>query len=263
MTPTESPPAQEVLTRGAVHQVSVAGFQLNLDTIAATVAAGLIVILIGLLGRRRSRLSTRPTKLQLAWETVISTAGRHVGTATGPAGRQAVPLAVALFAFVLTAGLFETIPSGHPNKALPAPTGDLNLTAALGLFVVAAVHITAIRTRGWRGYLRHYLKPTPWLLPLRLLEELAKPITLALRLFGNIFAGTVIVVLIFELIPPTIAPLPLLAWKLFSVFVAGMQAFIFALLTVLYFDTALAPDDNEPLTDQASPVAITTGGSNP
>jgi F-type H+-transporting ATPase subunit a len=151
-------------------------------------------------------------------------------------------------------------PSGHPNKALPAPTGDLNLTLALSLFVVVAVHVTAIRTLAWRGYLGHYLKPSPGLLPLRLREELVKPATLALRLFGNIFAGTVTVVLIFELIPPTIAPIPLLAWKLFSVFVAGMQAFIFALLTVLYFDAALAPDDIEPLPDQPSPAAITTGG---
>ena len=262
MTTTQLTPAQEILTTGALHQVSVAGFEFNLDTIAATVAAGLIVILIGLLARR-GRLSTRPTKLRLAWETVISAVERHVGTATGPAGRRVVPLAVALFAFVLTACLFETIPSGHPDKALPAPTGDLNLTVALGLFVVSAVHVTAIRSRGWRGYLRHYLTPTPWLVPLRVLEELAKPLTLALRLFGNMFAGTVMVVLIFELIPSTIAPLPLLAWKLFSVFVAGMQAFLFSLLTVLYFDAALAPDDNEPLSDQPSPTAITTGGTSP
>ena len=262
MTVAQLTPPQEVLTSGPHPQISVAGVEFNLDTIAATVAAGLIVILIGLLAGR-GRLATPPTKLRLAWETVISAVERHVGAATGAAGRRVVPLAVVLFAFVLTACLFETIPSGHPNKALPAPTGDLNLTVALGLFVVAAVHVTAIRTRGWRGYLSHYLKPTPWLVPLRLLEELVKPLTLALRLFGNVFAGTVMVVLIFELIPPTIAPLPLLAWKLFSVFVAGMQAFIFSLLTVLYFDAALAPDDNECLPDQPSPAAITTGGSIP
>ena len=260
MTTGDMTAAKDVLAVGASHRATVVGFEFNLDTIAATVTAGFIVIVVGLLARR-GQWSARPTKLRLAWETIISAVERHVGSRLGSAGRRVVPLAVVLFVFVLTACLLETIPSGHPNKALPAPTGDLNLTAALGLFVVAAVHVTAVRTRGWRGYLRHYLQPSPWLVPLRLLEELVKPATLALRLFGNIFAGTVMVVLIFELIPPTIAPLPLLAWKLFSLFVAGMQAFIFALLTVLYFDSALASDDTQPHPHQPSPVAITTGGT--
>lgn len=259
---TQLTAAEEVLSAGAGHRVAVAGFEFNVDTIVATLAAGLIVILIGLLARR-GQMSARPTKLRLAWETVISAAERHVGSRLGGAGHQVVPLAVVLFVFVLTASLLETIPSGHPDKALPAPTGDLNLTVALGLFVIIAVHVAAIRARGWRGYLRHYLRPIPWLLPLRVIEELVKPATLALRLFGNIFAGTVMVILIFELIPPTIAPLPLLAWKLFSVFVAVMQAFIFALLTVLYFDAAVAADAIEPPPDQPSPVPSTTGGTNP
>lgn len=262
MSTLELTSAEQALTAGANHSASVAGFSFNLDTIAATVAAGVIVIGIGLLARR-GHDSDRPTKLRLAWETVISSVERHVGSRLGAAGRQVVPLAVVLFVFVLTACLFETIPSGHPDKALPAPTGDLNLTVALGLFVVIAVHVTAIRSRGWRAYLGHYLKPTPWLLPLRLLEELVKPLTLALRLFGNIFAGTIMVILIFELIPSSVAPLPLLAWKLFSVFVAGMQAFIFALLTVLYFDAALATDEPESLTAQPSPAPLNTGGTNP
>lgn len=251
---------EELLPIGEGYSATVGGFELNLDTIAATVAAGLIVIISGLLARR-GEASARPTKLRLAWETVISAVERQVGPHLGAAGRRVVPLAVALFVFVLTACLLETIPSGHPNKALPAPTGDLNLTVALGLFVVTAVHVTAVRTRGWRGYLRHYLRPTPWLLPLRLLEELVKPATLALRLFGNIFAGEVMVMLIFELVPLTVAPLPLLAWKLFSVFVAGTQAFIFALLTVLYFDAALAPDGTEAHANEPSPTVA--GGTTP
>lgn len=229
------------LELGASHAVTVAGHTLHVDTILATVTAGLVVITLGLFARRRLS-SRRPTRTQLAWETVVSVAERQVGQSIGAEGRGIVPLAVTLFVFVLTATLLEVIPSGHPHKSLPAPTGDLNLTVALALLVVILVHITAIRRRGLRGYFRHYLHPTPWLLPLKILEELAKPITLALRLFGNVFAGTVMVILIFELIPPTLAPVPLLAWKLFTVFVAGIQAFLFALLTVLYFQAAVGPD---------------------
>lgn len=223
--------------------VGIGGLQFNVDTIVATVAAGLIVIVLGLVARRNLSAG-RPTRMQLAWESVISAAEHHVGDRLGPAGRRVIPLAVVLFVFILIATLLETVPSGHPHKALPAPTGDLNLTASLAVFCIVAVHATAVRASGWRGYLRHYLEPAPWMLPLRILEELAKPVTLALRLFGNVFAGTVMVVLIFELIPPTLTPLPLLAWKLFSVLVAVMQAFLFSLLTVLYFDAALAPEDD-------------------
>jgi F-type H+-transporting ATPase subunit a len=226
---------------GASHVATVAGHTLHVDTILATVAAGIVVIILGLFARRKLS-SRRPTRVQLAWETVVGAAERQVGDSIGREARGVVPLAVTLFVFVLTATLLEIIPSGHPHKTLPAPTGDLNLTVALSLLVVILVHITAVRRRGLRGYLRHYLRPTAWLLPLKVLEELAKPITLALRLFGNVFAGTIMVILIFELIPPTLAPVPLLAWKLFTVFVAGIQAFLFALLTVLYFQAAVGPD---------------------
>ncbi len=237
MTPDTAGP----LELGALRTADVAGLTLHLDTIVASVTAGVIVIAAGLYARRGAT-SGRPTRAQLAWETVISNAERYVGSRIGPAGRRVVPLAVTLFVFILAATLLETVPSGHPDKMLPAPTGDLNLTLALALLVVVLVHVSAIRARGLRGYLRHYLQPSPFLLPLRILEEAAKPVTLALRLFGNVFAGTVMVILIFELIPPVLAPVPLIAWKLFSVFVAVMQAFLFSLLTILYFETAVGSD---------------------
>jgi F-type H+-transporting ATPase subunit a len=169
---------------------------------------------------------------------------------------------VALFVFILVSSLLETVPSGHPHKLLPPPTGDLNLTVALALLVVFWVHATAIRVRGVRGYLRHYLHPHPWLLPLKILEELVKPITLALRLFGNVFAGAVMVVLIFEVIPPVLAPIPLAAWKLFGVFIAVMQAFIFPLLAVLYLQSALEHDADPPAAEgeSANPGTATRAG---
>jgi F-type H+-transporting ATPase subunit a len=246
--------AESPTALSAAHTTTFAGLTFHVDTILATVVAGILIIAAGLFVRRRLSART-PTRAQLAWETIVSAAERQVEQSIGPAGRAIVPLAVVLFVFILVASLLETIPSGHPEKALPAPTGDLNLTAALALLVIVTVHAMAIRSRGLRGYLGDYLRPTPWLLPLKILEELAKPITLALRLFGNVFAGTVMVILIFELIPPLLAPVPLLAWKLFSVFVAVMQAFLFALLTVLYFQTAMEADE---LRSPAAPTITTS-----
>src|ERR1700722_5605632 len=128
MTPVHAFVATQIEI-GVSETVSVGSFVFNVDTIIATVAAGTIVIGLGLVAQRRATAGS-PTRAQLAWETVISAADRLLGGRVGTAGRQIVPLAVTLFAFILVATLLETIPSGHPNKALPAPTGDLNLTAA-------------------------------------------------------------------------------------------------------------------------------------
>jgi F-type H+-transporting ATPase subunit a len=88
-----------------------------------------------------------------------------------------------------------------------------------------------------KGYFGHFLQPFPVLLPLNILEELVKPITLALRLFGNIFAGGIMLALI-GLIPLWSSWIPNLLWKGFDMFIGAIQAFIFALLTVLYFAMA-------------------------
>jgi F-type H+-transporting ATPase subunit a len=110
--------------------------------------------------------------------------------------------------------------------------------------VIIAVHATWIRRQGLRNYVGHYFRPYKVLLPINLIEELVKPVTLALRLFGNIFSGGLMLVLIADLLPANwIAPTPILdvVWKLFDgLFVGPVQAFIFSLLTILYFEAAIA-----------------------
>jgi len=162
----------------------------------------------------------------------------------GDAGRPIVPLAIALFLYILVANLLEMIPTGHSPQYLPAPSGDINFTLALSLFVIVLVHVTWIRKQGFKRYVGHYFKPFWVLFPINVIEEMVKPITLALRLFGNIFSGGLLLLLIANLIPTKlIVPIPILdtVWKLFAgVFVGPVQAFIFALLTILYFEAAIA-----------------------
>lgn len=237
--------AAEAINLDFYKAVTFGGFTFHVNTILATVVAGAVVLGAGLYVRRRATAGV-PGKAQLAWEVVIGAIERQVERTIGPRGRRVVPLAFALFAFILIASWLELIPGGPHPKALPPPTGDINLTAALAVLVIVGVHAASIRAKGLRGYLRHYFRPMWWLFPLNLLEELAKPMSLALRLFGNVFAGMIMVVLIAELFPPFVAPLPLVVWKLFAMFVALLQALIFALLTILYFETALATDEDEP-----------------
>jgi F-type H+-transporting ATPase subunit a len=213
------------------------GLTWNVDTMWGTVIAGTVVIVLGLLVAR-SASSAVPGKLQLFFETVVDQVEQQAGMDLKKRAPFVVPLAITIFVFILTCNWLALIPSGHHPELLPPPTADVNLTYALGLIVSIWSIATGIRMRGTRSYLRHLKEPYIFLAPINVLEELIKPFTLALRLFGNIFAGTVML-LIFTLLPAYILWLPNIGWKIFDLFIGLIQAFIFALLTLLYFGTAI------------------------
>jgi F-type H+-transporting ATPase subunit a len=219
------------------------GLTVNVDDVISTIVAGVIVIGLGLLVRARVT-SGVPGKLQLAFETIVEAVQRQVEGSMGSAGASIVPLALTLFLFILVANSLEMLPTGHNPQYLPAPTGDVNFPAAMAVFVIILVHATWIRRQGLKSYLGHYFRPFPALFPINVIEEITKPITLTLRLFGNIFSGGLMLVLIADLLPAKlIAPIPILdvVWKIFDgLFVGPVQAFIFALLTILYFESAVA-----------------------
>ena len=219
----------------------IGGWTFNIDTIWSTLIAGAIVLALGFWARARLTQPNAdhvPTKIQLLWETIVKQVNTQVEDSLGRVNPFVVPLAVALFFFILIANWLELVPSepGHVHL-LPAPTADTNLTYALALLVIVGVWTYGVREKGLRGYLKHFLEPFPILLPLNIIEELIKPVTLALRLFGNIFAGGIMLSLI-GLIPIYLLWAPNIIWKLFDMFIGGIQAFIFALLTVLYFGMA-------------------------
>ncbi|HKE67544.1 MAG TPA: F0F1 ATP synthase subunit A [Micromonosporaceae bacterium] len=225
---------------GIHNTVKIGGLTFNYDTIIATVVAGLIVIGLGLLVRRR--LTARvPTGPQLVFESVTDTVERQVestmGIRTAP---FVVPLAIAIFLFLLFANWLAVLPSWHDPEYLPPPASDVNLAYALALLVIVWMHVTGVRRRGFRGYYRHLIQPHWTMFPINLIEEIARPITLSLRLFGNIFSGVILVALI-GLFPAYFLWAPTAVWKLFDLFIGAIQAFIFALLTVLYFGS-VAPD---------------------
>jgi F-type H+-transporting ATPase subunit a len=230
------------------------GLTVDLDTIWATAAAMVIVIGLGLYLRAKATNGV-PGKLQLTWELGVSAVRKQVEGSIGPAGAAVVPLAVSLFVFILVANWFEALGIGSDIEWLPAPTGDINLTLALAFIVIIPVHIASIRARGPVGYVKHYVaQPFPkFLFPLNAfingVEEVAKPITLALRLFGNLLSGGLMLALIAALAVWNISHIPIgdvatiilnPVWKLFDLAIGAIQAFIFALLTILYFDTAMS-----------------------
>jgi F-type H+-transporting ATPase subunit a len=167
-----------------------------------------------------------------------------------------IPLAMTLFLYILIGNWIELLPLGFV-PLLHGANADLNQTLAMGLIVIVVVQWYSIRVLGLRGYLRRFTKPFELplparivFIPLNILEELVKPVTLSLRLFGNIFAGGVMIGLIAgfgTLALPAVGTIPgtvigsilLAVWKAFDViFIGFIQAFIFMLLTVIYFGAA-------------------------
>ena len=244
----------------------------NLDTIWTTAIAASVVLILGFLARRALTRETPdhvPTKIQLLWETVVKEVNTQVEDNLGRVHPYVTPLAISLFFFILFANWLELLPTelNHDVHLTPAPTADTNLTYAMALLVMVSVWIYGIRTKGVKGYFKHFVEPFPILLPLNILEELIKPLTLALRLFGNIFAGGIMLALI-GLMPLYLLWAPNLIWKLFDMFIGGIQAFIFALLTVLYFAMAgaghgddhgeeHAAHDDQDTSDDKTPVPAT------
>jgi F-type H+-transporting ATPase subunit a len=217
----------------------VFGVTLNGDTITATLIAGAILIGLGLWVRFKASID-KPSGLQLFFETVTEEVEARVqetlGLKTSP---FVVPLAETLFLFILICNWIALVPTGHHPEYAPPPASDVNFTYALALIVIGSMHIIGIRKKGVRGYYGHLFRKPYALIPLNFVEEIMKPITLALRLFGNIFSGVILVSLI-ALFPAYILWAPEIIWKLFDAFIGLIQAFIFALLTVLYFGS-IAP----------------------
>jgi len=170
------------------------------------------------------RLDTEPGPLQTAAEGVVATIESAI-TAVAPGhARQIMPFIASLWLFLVIANLSGLIPGVH------SPTRDLSATTALALLVFLSAHWFGIRIQGLKNYLRHYLTPSPILLPFHLVGEITRTIALAVRLFGNIMSLEMAALLIL-LVAGFLAPVPIL---MLHVVEALVQAYIFGMLALIY-----------------------------
>jgi F-type H+-transporting ATPase subunit a len=223
--------------------VRVAGMTIYLDVVWTTLIAAAIVLALGLRMRAKAT-SGVPGKLQLFWETLVEQVTNLAQSAIGPEGVPFVGLGLTIGLFVLVCNWIAFIPSGDPGFLAP-PTGDVNLPLALAMIVIFTVHFNSVKARGWRGYFKHYAQPYAALTPINIIEEITKPITLTFRLFGNIFSGVLMITVIVTLIPPFASWIGLLVWKPFDeLFIGAIQAFIFALLTIMYLGMGMSREQH-------------------
>ncbi len=220
--------------------VELAGLTFNIDTIIGTIIAGAVVCGLGLY-MARGATKGRPTGLQLAFEALTGWVQNQLREQMGMrTPRGVIGLCVALFAFILTCNWMAALPTEH---YLPAPTADVNLVYPMMLLVIIWVNVAGIRANGVGGYFSHLTKPYLALAPIEFITlYFSRPVSLALRLWGNIFAGGIMVAII-ALMPAYIAWLPTGVWKLFDMFVGLIQALIFTLLTIIYFSDAVGGHD--------------------
>lgn len=216
------------------------GLTFNLDTIIATLVAGAIVCGLGIY-MARGATKGRPTGLQLAFEALTGWVQGQVREGMGVrAPRGVVGLCVTLFAFILIANWLAALPTEH---VIPAPTADVNLVYPMALIVIVWTNVAGIRSRGAKSYFGHLAKPYAVMAPIEFITQyFSRPVSLALRLFGNIFAGGIMISVI-ALLPAYILWFPNAAWKLFDMFIGVIQALIFTLLTLIYFSEAVGSEE--------------------
>ena len=140
-----------------------------------------------------------------------------------------------LFLFICGAAVIGELP------VIAAPTANLAATGALAALVFLAVPMVGVRARGPLGYLKHYFRPNPLLFPLHIISELSRTLALALRLFGNMLSGHLIVALIVVLVG-LVVPVPLMALDLLIGF---LQAYIFTILASVYVGAAIRVGEGE------------------
>jgi len=242
--------AEAKIEVGAHPHATWLGLTVNTDTVLSTAIAGIIVLALAFFLRAKVTSTGVPNGVQLFWEAITVQMRGQIEAAIGMRIAPFVlPLAVTIFVFILISNWLSVLPlqyqeHGHTVELLTPAAGDINYVLALALFVFVCYHAAGIWRRGIIGHPIKLLKGhVAFLAPINLVEELAKPISLSLRLFGNIFAGGILVSLI-ALFPAWIMWAPNAIWKSFDLFVGAIQAFIFSILTILYFSQAMELDED-------------------
>lgn len=212
----------------------------NLSNVLMIIVTSAIVFILSVLGARK--LQMKPTGAQNVMEWILDfVKGIINDTMDWKTGKQFLPLAITLFTFILVGNLLGVMVTFIYNGEVwwKSPTADPGITLTLSAMVIILSHYYGIKLRGTKHYIKSYFTPVWFLFPIKIIEEFANTLTLGLRLFGNLFAGEVLLGLLVTLTAMNVwgflgGAIPFLAWQGFSVFIGGIQAFIFTMLSMVY-----------------------------
>ena len=217
--------------------VTLGNFSFSFDILAVIMSWIVIIVLVvvALILRRGlgQDIEEKPSRTQAILESLIDLLKGQLTSSfsSDKLARELFPFVSTIFMFVLVSNWLSVIPYCE------SPTKDLNVTLSLALLVFVMSQLLAVRMRGGIRYLKGFLEPYPFMLPLNIVSEIAKPISHSFRLFGNTFGGAILVTVVSAKFAPVLVPAALNAF--YGLFVGAIQAFVFAILTVAYINVAV------------------------
>jgi len=191
----------------------------------------LLLVVLGVLGAKTLKMV--PAGGQNFFEVLINGVEEFMVDTAGEEARWLFPIVATIFLYIATCNLIGLIPGFLP------PTANINTTLSCALVVVIFTHVIGIKFHGAK-YIKHFLGPVWWMipiiLPIEIIGHLARILSLSFRLFGNMMGHEMVLFILFMLAGAFLAPLPIMV---LGIFVALVQAFVFFLLSIMYFSAAM------------------------
>lgn len=207
-----------------------------LDVTGEVITMWLIIAILAILSIYLGKhLKERPGTLQNIVETGIEYLDNSFSGNLGRTrARRYFWFLGSLFIFIIFANYSGLIPGVGMTKYLKAPTSSLSVTAGLGICTFCFLQGSSVRAKGIKGYIKHFISPIIVMLPLLALDELIKPVSLSLRLFGNIFGEETVLEQFYEILPIGV-PVVMMA---LSLLFCALQAIVYTTLVSIYLDEA-------------------------
>jgi F-type H+-transporting ATPase subunit a len=224
------------------------GLTFNLANMLMITVASAVVFIIAVLSTRK--LAMKPTGIQNFMEWIMDfVKGIINSTMDWKDGGRFHVLGITLLMYVFVANMLGLPFSVVIDNELwwKSPTADPVITMTLAVMVVGLSHYYGVKLKGTAEYGKEFFKPFWFMFPIKIIEEFANTLTLGLRLYGNIYAGEILLGLLAASLATGVgghlaAALPMLVWQGFSVFVGAIQAFIFTMLTMVYLSHKVSHD---------------------
>lgn len=224
------------------------GLTFNLANMLMITVASAVVFIIAVLSTRK--LAMKPTGIQNFMEWVMDfVKGIINSTMDWKDGGRFHVLGITLLMYVFVSNMLGLPFSVVVDNELwwKSPTADPVITLTLAVMVVGLSHYYGVKLKGTAEYGKEFFKPFWFMFPIKIIEEFANTLTLGLRLYGNIYAGEILLGLLAASLATGVgghlaAALPMLVWQGFSVFVGAIQAFIFTMLTMVYLSHKVSHD---------------------
>ena len=204
----------------------------------AVLVVALIILFFKLTVKKQNLSVHGPNKMQIFLEMLYRFFQNMVDDMIGHEGRKFIPILTTLGLFIGISNFLGLLPE------MESPTANLNTTAGCAIFIFLYYHYQGVKKHGFFGYIRTFMGPVWWLgpifLPIEIISHFSRPLSLSLRLFGNIFGEDLVIIVIASLLPlPLLIPLPVMA---LAIITSLLQAFIFVMLSTIYLAGAMAEE---------------------